>query len=119
MNELNKGDVEITLAGETRVLRRTLDAYTRISKMGTPDEVQQMMLKGNIDAMSLVIRWGLGLKDHEAKKLTDQMFNTSISDLQVPLADYVWKLFHNGMSIEEVVDAMKAAGDEGKALSAT
>lgn len=119
MNDLNKGDVEITLAGEKRVLRRSLDAYNRIGNMGSPDETQRKVLGGDLGTIGAVIRWGLGLKDHEAKKLPEQLFNTALSDLRIPVADYVWKLFHNGMSLEEVIEAQKDAdGDEGKAGAA-
>lgn len=117
MNELNKGDVEITLAGEKRVLRRSLDAYNRIGNMGSPDETQRKVLGGDLGTIGLVLRHGLGMKDHEAKALPKLLYDTPLSDLRVPVADYVWKLFHNGMSLEEVIEAQKD-GDEGKASDA-
>lgn len=65
-----------------------------------------------------VLRLGLGSTDAEAKGLGAALFRTGLdAGLQVAVADYVFRLFHNGKSADEM--AAENTGTEGEPAKGT
>ena len=120
MSKLTKGEVRITLDGEERTLKPTLQAFTTLS--ARYDNYGQLLGKiasGNVPAIIFTLRQGLGYNDQQAKKLPDQIFKTGVSSLIDPLSDFVYRLYNNGKSADEVmaeqIDAPGAGDDASKA----
>lgn len=106
MSKITSGEVEIELAGETKTLTCTLNAATRISRhFGGFQAAHQQLLGQNFDAYVVIIRHGLGLRtDAEIKALTEQVYRTGLSNLVVPLVDFVLMLANGGRPIEGLAD---------------
>lgn len=116
MNALTKGEVEIVLAGETRILKPSLEAFQQIGSAGAYRDLLPRITRCDLGAIAFVIRHGLSLSNEDAKKLPQQLFDTGLPKLAGPVAEYLFRLFNAGKSPEEV--EAEAEADEGKALGA-
>lgn len=98
MSQLTAGDVQIELAGETRILKPTLRAITMISQTyGGINKAREALVNQDFAACVAVIRYGLNLNDAQVKKLPDLVFATGVTaDLLVPLIRYLGILANGG-----------------------
>jgi hypothetical protein len=112
-NALNRGEVQIILAGETRTLKPSLEAFQRIGALaGAGLNVWNAALAGNLTVMITALRYGLGMTDEEAKKLPAMIYETGISPLRFKLYDFVFLLLHGGKTPQEVEAEMAAMEDD-------
>lgn len=114
MSEISRGEVEITLAGQTRTLKPTLRAFTRLGSLyPTYRDLLEKLSEGDYPAVLVVLREGLGLTDKQTQQLPDLLFSTGLSPkLLASLVDYVIRLFNAGKSAEEVRDERLAPQDD-------
>lgn len=113
MSKLNKGEVSIVLGGTEHTLKPSLSAFSTLgSRFESWSELLGKIAAGNIPAMIVVLRYGLGFNDAQSKKLPDLVFSTGISNLTEPLSDYVYRLFNSGKGVEEVI-AERLTGGTG------
>lgn len=116
-NALNRGEVDIVLAGETRTLKPSLQAFQNIGSAGAYRDLLPRITRCDLGAIAFVIRNGLGLTDDQAKKLPEQLFATGLPSLAGPVAEYLFRLFNAGKSPEEV-EAEAEAAEQGNAVAA-
>lgn len=117
-NALNKGEVDIVLAGETRTLKPTLEAFQQIGAGGAYRDLLPRITRCDLGTIAFVIRHGLGLTNEEAKKLPQQIFDTGLPKLAAPVAEFVFRLFNAGKSPEEVEAEAAKEAEAGKELNA-
>jgi hypothetical protein len=119
MSDLHKGEVEITLAGVSRVLKPSLAAFSQLAhQYGNHTALHEKLLNCDIAAQIVVLRRGLNMSDADAKKLPELVFHTGAHALRDPLVDYAFRLFNNGLSAEEWLAqqmASQSAAGEGDA----
>jgi hypothetical protein len=101
--KLNTGEVSIVLAGETKVLRPTMQAATSLSRIyGGLGTLRDALAAQNIDAAASVIRYGLNLTDAHVKGLTRQIWETGMTaELIVPLIEFVAILGNGGRPVKD------------------
>ncbi|WP_207479576.1 hypothetical protein [Arenibaculum pallidiluteum] len=119
MSKIAKGEVAVTLDGTEYTLKPSLNAFSQLgSRYDNHGALLGKVGCGNVPAIVMVLRLGLGWGDKDAKKLPDLVFKTGIPSLIDPVTDYVWRLFNAGKSFEESIaekDAAEAeAGDAEK-----
>jgi hypothetical protein len=117
-NALNRGEVQIILAGETRTLKPSLQAFQNIGSVGAYRDLLPRVTRCDLSAIAFVIRNGLGLTDDQARKLPEQLFETGLPKLAAPVAEYLFRLFNAGKSPEEVEAEAAAEADQGNAPAA-
>jgi hypothetical protein len=111
MSNLARGEVAVTLAGTPRTLKPSLNAFSQLG--ARYDNYGVLMAKiatGNVPAIVMVLRVGLGLNDAGAKELPALVMKTGVTTLIDPLTDYVFRLFNNGKTAEEV--QAESSGDD-------
>lgn len=114
MTNQSRGEVAINLDGAERVLKPSLMAFTALGSYENYSKLLGLIAAGNLAAILAVLRYGLGLDEAETKKLPGKVFRTGIMNLTDPLADYVYRLFNAGMSLDEALAARGGeARDEG------
>jgi hypothetical protein len=116
MSKLNAGEVEITLNGETRVLKPTLKAITGMSRYfgGLLKGVEQLR-SGDIDAAAAVISFGLGLPDKESRKMPDKVAENGLTDGLTPaLITFVGICSNGGKPLSDSEEEADAGGGQGK-----
>lgn len=94
---LGAGNVDVTLLGETHVLKPTLDAAMTLSRQhgGLMDLIQQIG-RMDFDAIVLVLQKGLGLSGDDAKALPEKVYATGLLSLVAPCTKYVHVLLNGG-----------------------
>lgn len=112
MSKITSGEVVISLDGEERTLRPTLNAATRINSQfggfaGALGQIQAL----NLEAMTYIVRQGLGASDAEAKGLREQVYQAGVLEMVGPLSRYVM-LLANGGKLSS--DEGEGEGDGGK-----
>lgn len=119
MSKLTKGEVTITLAGQERTLKPSLAAFSQLgSRYDNHFALMGKIIGGNVPAICAVLRYGLGLNDATAKPLPKQVMETGVHALVEPLADYVHRLFNNGLSVEELAAQQRDASEDGAGAEA-
>lgn len=117
MSDLTKGEVAVVLAGSTRILKPSLDAFSRLAaRYETHPKLHEKLMAGDIAAMLAVLRYGLKMSDKEAKSLPNLIFMTGAHALIDPLVDYAFKLFNGGLSAEEWL-AQQTGGQEAAGVA--
>ena len=98
MSQLNPGEVEISLAGETRTLKPTLRALNIISSQyGGLARARELLVAQDMGATVFIIRHGLNLSDSQAKALPEQVYQTGLNaDLLIPLIRFLGILGNGG-----------------------
>lgn len=117
MSNLTKGEVAIHLAGEPHTLKPTLEAFTRIAEIGGYRDLCRRIAAYEVAATAFAIRHGLGWDDKQARALPELLFQTGMTGLAGPVAEYVFKLFNAGMTPDEVAASIAAeagGADPGK-----
>lgn len=99
---LTTGEVEISLDGETRTLRPTLDAFAGIGARYDIGPLLEKLRVGNVATFLDVLRLGLGLSADEARELPAKLMRTGVLPLINPLSDYAFRLFNGGKSAAEI-----------------
>lgn len=101
MASLTDGEIVIPMDGGTAVLTANLYAATRISRQfGGFQEALNRIGKGDLEAMTAVVRHGLGLKtDAEARGLDERVFASGVLRLTAPLTEYLLVLANGGRSV--------------------
>lgn len=91
------GDVEITLAGEKKIMRPTLRAIRDISRNadGIGGAIARVQ-KTDFDTICLVIVLGLDLTEKGAEGIEDKVFETGLINLAGPCAKYLTILANGG-----------------------
>lgn len=105
---LGAGDVEVFLAGQTRVMKPTITAIRSISKYaGGIRPASMKIYQMDFDAFCAVIKAGLDLTDHGADGLDDMIYEAGLPGLLKPCSNYLINLQKGGRppSPEEVEDA--------------
>lgn len=94
------GDVEITLDGEKRVLRPTLNAIRKVSRLadGVGGAVAKVQ-KVDFDAIVMIVAVGLDLTEEGAKGLEEKVFATGAMNLSAPCVKYLTILANGGRPI--------------------
>jgi hypothetical protein len=116
MAQINEGDIEINLNGQTLVLRPTLRAMNAISSAnGGLNKVRQMLVDQEFSTVVSVIMHGANLAgQREAKELPEAVYRNGLdAPLLVSLINYVAILANGGKPLPEHQDR-----EEPKALSA-
>lgn len=109
MSTINKGEVAVILDGTERTLKPSLQAYNALgSRFESQGELLGKIAAGNLPAIIIVIRFGLGMSDAEAKKLPELVMKTGLYSLREPVSEFVFKLFNGGKSAEEVISELNA-----------
>jgi hypothetical protein len=103
MASLTGGEIDIPMDGGSAVLTANLYAATRISRhFGGFQEALNRIGKGDLDAMTVVVRYGMGLKtDAEAKGLDERVFAAGVLRLTSPLTEFLLVLANGGRSVSE------------------
>lgn len=103
MSKLNKGEVAIVLDGTDYTLKPSLSAFSALgSRFESYGELLTKIAAGNVPAIVLVLRHGLGFNDAQTKRLPDMVFRTGIAAVSEALTDYVFRLFNSGKGVDEV-----------------
>jgi hypothetical protein len=121
MSKLTRGEVAITLDGAELTLKPTLACFSKLAaQYDNYGELLSKIARGNVPAVIFVLRHGLGWGDKEAKGLAEKVMNTGIIDLTDPLSDFVFRLFNNGLSVDEMQAKQITGGkaDDAKAAKA-
>ena len=114
MSEITRGEVSITLAGVERTLKPSLAAYATLGQQSQGYwDIQRRLLESHIPTCALVVRLGLGMKEADQQRVMRLLFESSLHEIRVPLAEYVHRLFHNGRSAQEV-EAEQAEAEGGE-----
>jgi len=100
---LTTGEVEITLDGEARTLRPTLDAFAGIGSRHDIGPLLEKLRAGNVPTFLDVLRLGLDLSADETRDLPAKLMRTGVLPLINPLSDYAFRLFNGGKSAAELV----------------
>lgn len=113
MTKLNDGEIEISLNGDTLVLKPTLAAIRALSRIGGGlSGVQTKLAAQDFDTVAQVIRLGAGMKDADAKSLDQRIYRNGLgSDLLVPLIRFVAILGNGGKPVDD--DGTDAGDDAG------
>jgi hypothetical protein len=104
MAQLNEGDVEITLNGQTLVLRPTLRAMNAISSSnGGLNKVRQMLVDQEFSTVVSVIMHGANLAgQRDAKELPEAVYRNGLdAPLLVSLINYVAILANGGKPLPD------------------
>lgn len=105
--KLGAGNVEITLDGETAILRPTLKAAQTLSRRsGGFMELVQEVTKFDLDAITAVVALGL---DRQQKDIAEAVWRTGVAEISGPVVEYIGILANGGRRIDE------SAGGEGEA----
>lgn len=98
MSDLLDGQISIKLGDEEAVLMPTLFAATRISRhFGGLQNCLQKMTTGDLDALTTVVRYGLGFKSEaEANGLDEKVWRAGVFSLTTPVTEYVLVLSNGG-----------------------
>lgn len=116
MSNLNKGEVAITLAGTEHTMKPSLKAFSTLSaKFETYGELLNKIAAGNVVAMAVVIRAGLDLNDAQSKSIPERLFRSGIESLKEPLLDFVFRLFNDGKSPDDLANERSTTSDEEEA----
>jgi len=110
MTQILPVEKEIELDGVTRVLLPTPNAALRISRhFGGFKAARDRLLAEDLDAYVAVIRYGCGIKEAEAKGLEEKVFAAGLTNLFVPLLEYIGVLISGGkLPAEEDKEPKKA-----------
>lgn len=100
---IDVGNVEITLAGEKKVLKPSVYAIRTISRScdglgGAIDKAQKL----DFDTISLSIAAGLQLTAIGAEGLDEKIYEAGIGNLQNSVLKYLINLYHGGKPPETV-----------------
>jgi len=103
MPQLTAGDVPITLAGETRILRPSQTALALISRAYKGlGKVREALVDQDFDAAVTVIRSGLNLSVAEEEDISRKVYETGLaSDLLIPLIRFVAVLANGGKPLPD------------------
>jgi hypothetical protein len=119
MAQINDGDVEVVLNGQSLVLRPTLRAMSAISSMGGLGKVRQALVDQEFGTVVSVIMHGANLAGtRDAKELPEAVFKNGLdASLLVPLIRYVAILANGGKPLtedeeDEQPKALSAEGNE-------
>ncbi len=97
--KLGAGNVEITLDGETAILRPTLKAAQTLSRRsGGLVALVQEVTKFDLDAVTAVVALGL---DRQPKDVADAVWRTGVSDLAGPVVEFISVLANGGRRSDE------------------
>lgn len=89
-----EADVEITLNGETRKLKPSLDACMRISRLhGGSSNVVEHLVVGDFDTLCEVIALGLGVNND--RDLKQSVYKSGVMQLRAPAIRFV-TIVNNG-----------------------
>lgn len=114
-NKITKGEVAITLAGEELTLTPSLSAFSTLSvRYSNYGQLLNLIAEGNVPALVFTLRHALGWGDKQAKTLPTKVMMTGVHKVSEPLAEFVYRLFNAGKSMEEVM-AEEVAAVEDKA----
>lgn len=103
-----KNDIELTLDGETVVLRPTLEAAITVDEqLGGFVEAFRQVGAFKLSAYVVIVAAGLGRRPNEVKT---QVYNTGLASLAVPVTHYVTLLSNGGRQPEEA-GKDRAAGE--------
>ena len=87
---MDRSTVAITLGGEIRELKCTLEAMTVMNKAyGGMLNMYQRVKDVDFEAMLVAVGCGLMLEGEEAKKLPDLVYKSGMIDLSVPVGEFV------------------------------
>lgn len=114
-SRIDAGHYKITMDGKEYTLAPSLAAFNRLAQLGAFDDVRDKILRRDAGTLAVVIRWGLGWKDDQSRRLPELMFKTGLSALWEPCYRFFFALYHDGKTVEEVaeeLDARRAAGDD-------
>jgi len=114
-SRINAGEYKIAMDGKQYTLSPSLAAFNRLAQLGAFDDVRDKIMRRDAGTISVVIRWGLGWKDDQARRLPELMYKTGLSALWEPCYRYFFALYHDGKTVEEVneeLEARRSAGDE-------
>lgn len=116
MAQINDGDVEIFLNGQSIVLRPTLRAMSAISSQGGLGKVRQALVDQDFSTVVSVIMHGANMAGtRDAKELPEAVFKNGLdASLLVPLINYVAILANGGKPVtDDDQDQPKALSAEG------
>lgn len=104
MPDLNPGDVNVVIAGETRVLRRTLRAGKIInSAWGGYAEALKHIQGADQDAILLIVAAGLDKRTPaDMKVLEQEIFDTGITEIVESASKFLVMLANGGKSTDAV-----------------
>ena len=105
--KLGAGNVEITLDGETVILRPTLKAAQSLSRRsGGFTELMSEVTKLDLDTLTAVVALGL---DRQTKDVAEAVWRTGAAELVGPAIEFIGILANGGRRMDE------SAGGEGEA----
>lgn len=115
MPDLMDGVIEIPLDGGTASLTANLYAATRISRhFGGFQEALNRIGKGDLEAMTTVVRFGMGLRtDAEARGLDERVFAAGVLRLTSPLTEFLLVCANGGRPVGEGAETTGSAPGEG------
>jgi hypothetical protein len=104
MSDLTEGNIDIPLAEGTATLSPTLYAATRVSKhFGGFQAALNRVSAGELDAITAVVRFGLGIKsDADAIGLDEKVWQAGVLRLTAPITEFVLILANGGRPIGDV-----------------
>ena len=108
---LRDGVVEIQLNGKTVELKATPDAAIRLSRLYQGiSPIMGKLQALDVDAFANVIRYGANLqKKEELDALSDDVWNTGLTNLLVDLLEYIGILANGGKRFSDDGEAGSAA----------
>lgn len=103
MSEILDGHVEILFAGGKATLSPTLYAATRISKaFGGFQPALNRVTAGDFEAISTVIRFGLGVPDGDANGFDEKVYQAGVLRLTAPATEYLLMLANGGRPLDDL-----------------
>lgn len=102
MSKITSGEVVITLDGEERTLKPTLNAATRVNnRFGGFTKALPEVSALNLDAFVYIIGQGLAAKDDEMKTMKEKVWRTGLADLVNPVGRFVMILANGGRDLDD------------------
>lgn len=113
---MNVGEVELDLAGETVVLRPTLRAAQAINrKFGSLADALRQVAALNLEAYTEIVKAGSGAKEAEQRDLPEKVFRAGVTRLSGPIAEYLSLLLNGGRPPADEAELSAESAAEGNA----
>ena len=110
--QFERATVPITIGGEERLMRCTIDGYWLIDrKCKGIYTAWQGVINGQMDTIATVIAAGLGLKTEEAAALPDQLIHMGVRACAAPAMELI-NLYLDG-GVDRTDEIRKELADDG------
>lgn len=117
-NALNRGEVAVELDGQQKVLTPTLACYQTLASMMSYQEMSSKVASRHVPTIAAVLTAGGAVP---GPKVDEAMFRSDLTDVQGAVSDFLFRLFHRGLSPQEWLAERRtkdaeAAGGNGDGL---